>query len=59
MTRSWLPGRIASPSWNSCRALAHAQRAGEILSGLGGHPTMRVSAIEETGKHSSLDVLEG
>ncbi|MFT7679204.1 MAG: bacterioferritin, partial [Planctomycetota bacterium] len=34
-------------------ALAHAQRAGEILTGLGGHPTMHVSAIEETGKHST------
>ncbi|MGK0217770.1 MAG: bacterioferritin [Planctomycetota bacterium] len=39
-------------------ALAHAQRAGEILTGLGGHPTMHVSAIEETGKHSTLDILE-
>lgn len=39
-------------------SLAHAQRAGEILSGLGGHPKMGVPAIEETGQHSTMAILE-
>jgi bacterioferritin len=39
-------------------SLAHAQRAGEILTGLGGHPRMRISAVNETGKHSVQAILE-
>ena len=39
-------------------SLAHAQRAGEILTGLGGHPKMRVAEIKETGQHSTLAILE-
>lgn len=39
-------------------SLQHAQRAGEILTGLGGHPHMRVAPIEESGEHSVEAILE-
>jgi bacterioferritin len=39
-------------------SLVHAQKAGEILTGLGGHPSMAIPAIAETGKHSISDILE-
>ena len=39
-------------------SLDHAQRAGEILTGLGGHPKMRISSVEESGEHSVRAVLE-
>ena len=38
-------------------SLTHAQRAGEIMTGLGGHPTMRTAPIEETGEHSVEAIL--
>ena len=39
-------------------SLLHAQQAGEILTGLEGHPTLKVAQIEETYKHSVKDVLQ-
>lgn len=39
-------------------SLRHAQRAGEILTGLGGHPTMGVTPIAETNQHSVQAILE-
>ncbi len=38
-------------------SLAHAQQVGEILTGIGGHPSLRVAALEETFKHSLRDIL--
>ena len=38
-------------------ALAHAQQAGELVTGLGGHPSLEISFIEESNKHSSIDLL--
>lgn len=38
-------------------ALSHAQTAGEILTGLGGHPSLKTASVEETHKHSVLDIL--
>ena len=38
-------------------SLVHAQQAGEILTGLEGHPSMRIARIEETNKHSVRDLL--
>ena len=38
-------------------SLLHAQEAGEIVTGLGGHPSLKISIIEETNKHSSVDLL--
>lgn len=39
-------------------SLLHAQTAGEILTGLGGHPTMAIEPIPESFKHSLTDILE-
>jgi bacterioferritin len=39
-------------------SLAHAQQVGEILTGLDGHPSLRIAAIEETHRHSVRDILE-
>lgn len=39
-------------------SLQHAQRAGEILTGLGGHPSMKVAALNETNQHSVQAILE-
>ena len=39
-------------------SLVHAQQAGEILTGLEGHPSQRIATIEETNQHSIKDILE-
>ena len=36
----------------AAESLAYAQQVGEILTGIGGHPSLRVAALEETFKHS-------
>lgn len=33
-------------------SLTHAQEAGDVLTGLGGHPSLSVASIEETHEHS-------
>ncbi|MBD2439916.1 bacterioferritin [Nostoc sp. FACHB-110] len=38
-------------------SLLHAQQVGEILTGLDGHPTLRIAPMEETYKHSVKDIL--
>ena len=38
-------------------SLQHAQQAGELLTGLGGHPSQKIPNIEETNKHSIKDLL--
>jgi len=38
-------------------SLIHAQEVGEILTGLEGHPTLRITPIEETHQHSLKDIL--
>ena len=39
-------------------SLVHAQEAGELVTGLEGHPSMAIPLIEETNKHSATDLLE-
>ena len=39
-------------------SLLHAQQAGEILTGLGGHPTLAIAPIAESHKHAVRDILE-
>ncbi len=39
-------------------SLLHAQQAGEILTGLSGHPTLRIAPIEESYQHSMRHILE-
>lgn len=39
-------------------SLLHAQQAGELLTGLGGHPTLQIAEIDETYRHAMKDILE-
>jgi bacterioferritin len=39
-------------------SLLHAQQVGEILTGLEGHPSLRIASIEETHRHSVQDILQ-
>ena len=39
-------------------SLVHSQQAGEVLTGLDGHPSQKIAAIEETHNHSIRDILE-
>ncbi len=39
-------------------SLLHAQQAGELVTGLGGHPSLEISIIEESNKHRAIDLLE-
>jgi len=39
-------------------SLLHATMSGEILTGLGGHPSLQIAPIPETHKHSVKDILE-
>ena len=38
-------------------SLLHAQQAGELLTGLEGHPSQRIAKIVETNNHSIKDIL--
>ena len=39
-------------------SLMHAQKAGELLTGLDGHPSQKIAKIVETHNHSIKDILE-
>ena len=39
-------------------SLLHAQQAGELLTGLDGHPSQKIAKIIETNNHSIKDILE-
>ena len=39
-------------------SLQHAQQAGELLTGLDGHPSQKIAKIAETNNHSIKDILE-
>ena len=39
-------------------SLVHAQQAGELLTGLEGHPSLAIADIEETHKHDLRAILE-
>lgn len=54
------PNRIPIVTFFKTQAdesLLHAQQVGEILTGLEGHPTLRIAPIEETYNHSVKDIL--
>ena len=38
-------------------SLVHAQQAGELLTGLGGHPSQGIATIEETNQHDIYSLL--
>ena len=54
------PNRLSLDSFFKAQAtesLEHAQQSGELLTGLGGHPSQVIPSIEETNKHSVQSLL--
>jgi bacterioferritin len=52
--------RIPIVSWlkeNSNESLNHARRAGELVTLLGGHPSLKIGELLETEKHDIGDIL--
>ncbi|HWV14860.1 MAG TPA: ferritin-like domain-containing protein [Cellvibrio sp.] len=52
--------RIPIVSWlksNATEGLGHAHKAGELLTLLGGHPSLKIGALLETEKHDIGDIL--
>lgn len=52
--------RIPIISWlkrNAEEGLQHAQKAGELVTLLGGHPSLKIGALLETEKHDIGDIL--
>lgn len=52
--------RIPIISWMSAQAeegLAHARRAGELVTSLGGHPSLKIGKLLETEHHGIDDIL--
>lgn len=47
---SWLKG-------NADESLAHAHRAGEMVTLMGGHPSLKIGPLLETHKHDIGDIL--
>jgi len=47
---SWLSG-------NANESLAHARKAGELVTMLGGHPSLSIGSLLETHKHNIGDIL--
>lgn len=52
--------RIPIVSWmegNASEGLAHARKAGELVTLLGGHPSLQIGSLLETAKHDIGDIL--
>ncbi len=52
--------RIPIVSWmksNAQEGLTHAHKAGELVTLLGGHPSLKIGALLETEKHDIGDIL--
>ncbi|NCP64289.1 MAG: bacterioferritin [Paraglaciecola sp.] len=47
---SWLKG-------NAAEGLAHAHKAGEMVTMLGGHPSLKIGSLLETEQHNIGDIL--
>ena len=55
------PNRIPIVEFLQAQAnesLTHAQQAGELLTGLDGHPSQKIAEIVETNNHSIKDILQ-
>lgn len=53
--------RIPITSWlrsQATESLDHANQAGEQITTLGGHPSLKIAALLETHKHSIEDILK-
>ena len=42
----------------AAESLTHAEQAGEIITGLGGHPSQKIAEIEESHRHDIRQILE-
>jgi bacterioferritin len=42
----------------AAESLTHAEQAGELITGLNGHPSQQIAPIEESNKHDILQILE-
>jgi bacterioferritin len=42
----------------AAESLMHAEQAGELITGLEGHPSLEIATIEETHKHDLRAILE-
>jgi bacterioferritin len=54
------PNRIPIVAFFKAQAsesLLHAQQVGEILTGLDGHPSLKIAPMEETYQHTVKDIL--
>ena len=54
------PNRLSLDSFFKAQAtesLEHAQQSGELLTGLGGHPSQKIPKIDETNQHSVQNLL--
>ncbi len=54
------PNRIPIVDFFKAQAsesLLHAQQVGEILTGLEGHPSLKIAPMEETHRHTVQDIL--
>lgn len=52
--------RIPIVTWlkaNATESLLHAQQAGELVTQMGGHPSLRIGPLLETEKHDIDDIL--
>jgi bacterioferritin len=52
--------RIPIVAWlkaNATESLAHAHKAGELVTLLGGHPSLKIGGLLETHKHDIGDIL--
>ncbi|GAB2901793.1 ferritin-like domain-containing protein [Uliginosibacterium flavum] len=52
--------RIPIVSWlkdNAVEGLTHAHKAGELVTLMGGHPSLKIGALLETEKHDIGDIL--
>ena len=49
---SWLKG-------NADESLLHAHKAGELVTLLGGHPSLKIGPLLDTAKHDIGDILRG
>lgn len=52
--------RIPIVSWmkaNAVEGLGHAHKAGELVTLLGGHPSLKIGALLETEKHDIGDIM--
>lgn len=49
---------VAFMTGQAQESLVHAQQVGELLTGLEGHPSMRIAALEESYQHSTKALLQ-